>query len=467
MKSGIRPTSEQLSRLEAQLGQLLGARFTRSMAERDLHAQDESWHKCAPPDAVCYPASTDEVSQVVRVCIENRIPIIPFGAGTSLEGHISAVYGGISIDLSRMNRILEVRAQDLDASIEAGVTRQQLNSHIRDTGLFFPVDPGGESTLGGMAATRASGTNAVRYGTMRENVLSLKVVLPNGKILTTSTRARKSAAGYDLTRLMIGSEGTLGIITELTVRLHGIPGAIASAVCSFPNLRSAVSTAAETIQAGVSIARIELLDDQSMKAVNRYSKLNYPEKSTLFLEFHGTTAGVLEQADIVRELAEANGGTQWQWANDPEQRNRLWKARHDMHYAALSMRPGSKVWGTDACVPLSALTDIVTEMREEASAASFFTTCVGHVGDGNFHLGFLIDPSSKSEIEEAERLNSRLIERTLALGGTSTGEHGIGLGKIKWMEKEHGDVAIELMRQIKTAIDPLGLFNPGKLLPNT
>jgi D-lactate dehydrogenase (cytochrome) len=460
-----RPPPERIEALISRLRDLMGERCTTSASEREQHGRGESWHATREPDVVCYPESTEEVAAVVGLCREHEVPIIPFGAGTSLEGHVCALTGGVSLDLRRMNRILEVHAEDLDATVEAGVTRKQLNNHLRDTGLFFPVDPGADATLGGMAATRASGTNAVRYGTMRENVLALTVVLPDGKLVKTSSRARKSSAGYDLTRLFVGSEGTLGIITEVTVKLYGIPEAMSSAVCSFPDLRSAVQTAVEAIQLGIPVARVELLDDRSMTAVNRYSKLNYPEKNTLFFEFHGSTAGVEEQAAAVRELAEGNGGEQWQWATTAEERNKLWQARHDFHYAGLAMRPGAKAWGTDACVPISRLTDFITEMRAETDKAPFYTTCVGHVGDGNFHLGFLIDPDDPAEVAEAERLNSLLIEKTLALGGTCTGEHGVGYGKSKWLVQEHGQEAVDTMKLIKTALDPQGLFNPGKVLP--
>jgi D-lactate dehydrogenase (cytochrome) len=445
---------------------MLGDRCSTALADREHHGHGESYHPTFPPDAVCYPTATDEVSRIAQLCREFRVPIVPFGAGTSLEGHVAALAGGISLDMRKMDSILEVRAGDLDATVQAGVTRKQLNAHLRDTGLFFPVDPGADATLGGMAATRASGTNAVRYGTMRENVVNLTVVLADGRVIRTASRARKSSAGYDLTRLFVGSEGTLGIITEVTIRLYGQPEAVSSAVCSFPDVDSAINTAIETIQSGVPVARVEFLDDNTMMAVNRFSKLSYPEQPTLFFEFHGSQAGVAEQAAIVQELSLANGGTAWAWAVTPEERSRIWQARHENHYATLAMRPGAKIWGTDACVPLSRLTECIRETRADTEAASFFVTMLGHVGDGNFHLGFLIDINKAAEVAEAEELNRRLIERTLRLGGTCTGEHGVGYGKTKYLIDEHGEDAVGVMRAIKGILDPDGLLNPGKVLPD-
>jgi D-lactate dehydrogenase (cytochrome) len=459
------PRRERTRGLVRELESLLGDRCSIASAERNHHGHGESYHPTFPPDAVCYVRSIDEVSAVVRLCRAFRIPVVPYGAGTSLEGHVAALAGGICIDLSGMNAILAVRPQDLDATVEAGVTRQRLNAHLRDTGLFFPVDPGAEATLGGMAATRASGTNAVRYGTMRENVLSLTVVRADGMVIRTGSRARKSSAGYDLTRLFVGSEGTLGIITEVTVRLYGIPETIAAAVCSFPDVESAARTAIEGIQAGVPIARVELLDDFCMRAINAYNDLSYPEAPTLFFEFHGSPLGVQEQTESMRDIASANGGTKWRWATSAEERNRLWNARHNLHYAQLAMRPGAKIWGTDACVPLSQLATCIGDIRRHTEGASFPVTTLGHVGDGNFHLSFIIDTNDPAEVREAEELNVKLVERAIALGGTCTGEHGIGYGKTRYLRAEHGNDAVETMRLLKAALDPDGILNPGKVLP--
>ncbi len=444
---------------------LFGERCSTRPAEREQHGRGESYHPCRPPDAVCWPVSTAEVVAAVELCRQHRLPIVPFGVGTSLEGHVTALEGGVALDLSRMNRILAVRPEDMDVTVEAGVTRKQLDQELRDSGLFFPIDPGADATLGGMAATRASGTNAVRYGTMRENVLALTVVLADGRVVKTANRARKSSAGYDLTRLFVGSEGTLGVITEVTLRLHGRPEAVASAVCSFPSVDQAVATAMETVQAGIPVARMELLDGNVMEAVNRFSKLDYPATATLFLEFHGSAASVEEQAALVGELAAGNDGSAFRWALRPEERNALWQARHDLHYATLAMRPGAKVWGTDVCVPISALGECIREARRDAAEAPFFVTTLGHVGDGNFHMGYLIDMADPAEIKAAERLNERLVRHAISLGGTCTGEHGVGYGKAKFLTLEHGDAAVSLMRQIKHMIDPENLFNPGKILP--
>jgi D-lactate dehydrogenase (cytochrome) len=459
------PGGERIQGLVRELKTVLGDRCSTSAAEREHHGHGESYHPTFPPDAVCYVRSTEEVSTIVGLCSAYRVPVVPYGAGTSLEGHVAALQGGICIDLGQMREILAVRPEDLDATVQAGVTRQQLNAHLRDTGLFFPVDPGAEATLGGMAATRASGTNAVRYGTMRENVISLTVVLADGTIVRTGSRARKSSAGYDLTRLFVGSEGTLGIITEVTIRLYGIPEAISAAVCSFPDVESAARTAIESIQAGVPVARVELLDDLCMRAINAYNKLSYPETPTLFFEFHGTSRSVEEQAETVRAIASGNGGDHWHWASSAEERNRLWHARHNLHYAQFAMRPGAKIWGTDACVPLSQLATCIAEIRRHTEAASFPVTTLGHVGDGNFHLGFIIDTNDPAEVREAEALNAKLVQRAIELGGTCTGEHGVGYGKAKYLRAEHGDEAVEVMRLLKTALDPDGILNPGKVLP--
>jgi D-lactate dehydrogenase (cytochrome) len=459
------PEQGTLAGLVATLKALLGSRCSTALADREHHGHGESYHPTAAPDIVCYAQSTDEVSAIVSLCRTERVPIIPFGAGTSLEGHVAALHGGVCIDLSRMNAILAVHAEDLDCVVEAGVTRQQLNAHLRDTGLFFPVDPGAEATLGGMAATRASGTNAVRYGTMRENVIALTVVLADGSIVKTASRARKSSAGYDLTRLFIGSEGTLGIITEVTLRLYGIPEASSVAVCSFPDVQSAVSCAIETVQAGIAVARVELLDDLCMGAINRHNGLSYPETATLFLEFHGSPSAVEEQAAAVRAIAESHGGSGWRHAAGAEERTKLWQARHSLHYALLALRPGAKIWGTDACVPISQLATCVGDIRAETEKAAFPVPALGHVGDGNFHLSFIIDLDDPAELREAERLNALLVNRAIALGGTCTGEHGVGYGKAKYLRREHGDAAVDLMRLIKSSLDPHGILNPGKVLP--
>lgn len=442
----------------------LGERLSTSLAERAQHGCGESYHLPLPPDAVCYLQSTEEVARVVKACAEHNVPVIPFGAGTSLEGHVGAVRGGICIDLSGMQRIISIRPDDLDVTVEAGVTRHQLNAELRTTGLFFPIDPGGESTLGGMAATRASGTNAVRYGTMRENVLSLTVVLADGSVIKTSSRARKSAAGYDLTRLFVGSEGTLGVITEVTLRLYGIPETISAAVCTFPDVSSAVSSVVTVIQYGIPVARVELLDARTVMAVNRYSKMDLAEQPTLFFEFHGSPAGVAEQIDLTREIVEGNNALGFTAAADADARSALWKARHSVHYALQNMRPNARIWSTDVCVPISQLTTCIAQTEEDIAQASFFMSMVGHVGDGNFHLGMVIDPDNPAELAEAEAINNRLVRRAIALDGTATGEHGIGSGKIKFMALEHG-LAVNTMQAIKQALDPQGIMNPGKVLP--
>lgn len=441
---------------------VIGDRLHLGEAIRKQHGASEAHFAEMPPDAVAFPHSTEEVAALVRLCVERGIAVVPYGAGTSLEGQVSAVAGGLCIDLSEMNAILSVNQDDLDCTVQAGVTREQLNEHLRDSGLFFPIDPGANATIGGMAATRASGTNAVRYGTMREAVLSLRVVTPDGRDIRTARRARKSSAGYDLTRLFIGSEGTLGVITEVTLRLHGIPETISSAVCVFETLRGAVDTVIYAIQLGVPVARIELLDEVKIAAINAYDKMDLEEKPTLFFEFHGSEISVGEQVAMVRDIAAENGGGEFKWSNLPEERSRLWKARHRAYYAALALRPGSTGWATDVCVPISRLADCILETRADLETASMPTPIVGHVGDGNFHVLFVLDPNSKEEAAEAARLNARLVERALAMDGTCTGEHGVGLGKQDWLKVEHGE-GVELMRSIKQAVDPKGLFNPGKI----
>ncbi len=447
-----------------ELRRLLGERLSTNASVRARHGKDESFHEAHAPDAVAFAASTEEVAEIVRVCARHGVPVIPYGTGTSLEGHVAALRGGVCIDLSGMDTVLRVSPEDMDATVQAGVTRKRLNEHLRDTGLFFPIDPGADASIGGMTATRASGTNAVRYGTMRENVLGLTVVLADGRVIRTGGRARKSSAGYDLTRLFVGSEGTLGVITEVTVRLYGIPEAISSAVCPFPTLVDATRTVIETIQSGIPVARMELLDEVQMGAINRYSKLDYTVAPTLFFEFHGTPRGVEEQAEMVKAIAAEHGGGNFRWSASPEERNRLWQARHDAFYAALAMRPGAQGWPTDVCVPISRLAECIAETQEDLKSAPFPVPIVGHAGDGNFHLVYVIDPADPAEIEAATRINDRLVMRALAMGGTCTGEHGVGYGKIKFLEAEHGD-SLSVMRAIKQALDPQNLMNPGKVVP--
>ena len=450
--------------LVAELRTLLGGRFSTSAAVREQHGTDESPHTPPPPDAVVFPATTEEVAAVVRACAAHRVPVIPFGAGTSLEGGVAALHGGVSIDTSGLDRIKRIGVDDMDATVEAGVRRKRLNAELRDTGLFFPIDPGADATLGGMAATRASGTNAVRYGTMAENVLNLTVVLADGRVITTGRRARKSAAGYDLTRLLVGSEGTLGVITEVTVRLHGVPEAMSAAVCGFATVEDAVNTCILTIQSGVPVARVELLDTAQMEACIRYSKLDYAAQPTLFFEFHGSDASVREQAECVEAIAADQGGGDFRWAVRTEDRTRLWQARHDAYYAALAMRPGSTGWSTDACVPISRLAQCIDETREDLARSSLFSTIVGHVGDGNFHVIFVLDPDRPDQFDEAMGLNRRLVARALDMDGSCTGEHGIGSGKREFLAAELGE-AVDVMRAVKQALDPHNLMNPGKVLP--
>jgi D-lactate dehydrogenase (cytochrome) len=464
MSDGIASASLPAALLD-RLRQVLGDRLSLSAADRAHHGKDEGWHTPRPPDAVARVASTEEVQDVVRACAVHRVPVIPFGAGTSLEGHVGAVRGGVCIDVSGMNAILAVRPEDLDATVQAGVTRKQLNAHLRDMGLFFAVDPGADATLGGMSATRGSGTNAVRYGTMRETVVNLGVVLADGSFIRTGTRARKSSAGYDLTRLFVGSEGTLGVITEVTVKLFGIPEAVLGAICPFPAIAPAVATVIEAIQSGLPMARIELLDANAVRAVNEYSKLDNAVTPTLFLEFHGSPTGVEEQATAFAAIAEANGAGAMRWSRDAAERTKLWQARHDIHYATLAQRPGARVLSTDVCVPIGALAECLVATADDLARAPFFTALVGHVGDGNFHTGLLIDPDDAAEVATAQALAEAMVHRAIALGGTCTGEHGIGQGKRKFMAAEHG-AALGVMRAVKAALDPLGIMNPGKVLPD-
>ena len=444
-----------------------GSRYSVAAAVRLHHGKDESSYAPMPPDAVVFAESTAEVAEIVGLCHRYRTPVIAFGTGTSLEGHLHAVHGGVCIDLSALNEVVAVRQQDLDATVQCGVTRKALNAALNGTGLFFPIDPGADASLGGMAATRASGTNAVRYGTMRENVLGMTVVLSDGRILKTGGRARKSAAGYDLTRLMIGSEGTLGIITELTVKLYPVPESISSAVCAFPSLSAAVQTVIQTIQIGIPVARIELLDKLAITAINRHSKTTLREAPTLFFEFHGSPTGVKEQAEAVQEIATEHGGLDFEWATRPEDRSRLWQARHDAYYAGLGLKPGSRALTTDVCVPISMLADCIAEsyLDLEREANGLAGPLVGHVGDGNFHIMLLIDADNAEDLARAKGFASRLAQRAIRMDGTCTGEHGIGIGKQGYMALEHGDVAIDLMRTIKRAIDPDNILNPGKILP--
>lgn len=446
------------------LKQRFGDRLTTNQVIRDRHGTDESYHAPKAPDAVVFPQTTDEVIEIVNICRDHRAPVIPFGVGTSLEGHIAALHGGVCVDLGQMNAVLSVNAEDLDVTVEPGVTRKQLNEYLRDTGLFFPIDPGADATIGGMTATRASGTNAVRYGTMRENVLSLGVVLPDGRYIRTGKRARKSSAGYDLTRLFVGSEGTLGVITDVTLRLYGIPETISAAVCSYPSVDDAVRTTILTIQSGVPIARIELVDEVQMRALNNFSGLGYAERPTLFFEFHGTETGVAEQIESVRAISDDFGGDDFAWASRPEDRAKLWQARHDAHYANMQLRPGAKAWPTDVCVPISRLAECIAETRADIDESGLLAPIVGHVGDGNFHVDMVLDPENPEEVGRAVALNERLVARALEMEGTCTGEHGVGYGKIDKLAAEHGD-ALDVMRDLKRTIDPLNLMNPGKVIP--
>ena len=441
-----------------------GDRFSIAAAVREHHGRDESPFPPTPPDAVVFAQSTDDVVALVKLCSDHRVPLIPFGVGSSLEGHLLAVEGGVSVDLSQMNRVLAVNPEDLTATVQAGVTRKQLNLEIKDTGLFFPIDPGADATLGGMAATRASGTNAVRYGTMRENVLALTVVTAEGKVVRTARRAKKSSAGYDLTRIFVGSEGTLGVITEVALKLYPQPEAISAAVCNFPSVPDAVRATIQTIQMGIPIARCELLDAVGVKAVNVYSKLSLRESPLLLFEFHGSPASVREQAEQVQEVAREHGGMDFEWATSPEDRSRLWQARHNAYFATLQLKAGSRSVTTDVCVPISRLADCIVETQADLAGASIISSIIGHVGDGNFHVQMLIDPNSASERDEAERINRRVVERAIAMDGTCTGEHGVGLHKIDFLPLEHGDDALDLMARVKRAFDPLNIMNPGKVL---
>jgi len=451
--------AELIEALQAQFG----ARCSTALVVREQHGRDESSFDVPPPGAVVFAHSTAEVAQVVKLAAQYQVPVIPFGVGTSLEGHLLAVQGGISLDVSQMNNVLSINAEDLTVTVQPGVTRKQLNDEVKSTGLFFPIDPGADATIGGMTATRASGTNAVRYGTMRENVLALEVVTAQGEIIRTGTHAKKSSAGYDLTRLMVGSEGTLGVITEVTVKLYPLPEAVMAATCCFASLADAVNTTIQIIQLGVPIARCELLDATTVKVVNQHSKLSLPESAMLLMEFHGSPAGVQEQVETVQAIAADNNGSAFAWAATPEERTKLWTARHNAYFAGVQSRPGCKAITTDTCVPISHLADALLDSVTEAQEAGIPYFLVGHVGDGNFHMGYLIDPNIPAERETAERLNNQLVDRALKLGGTCTGEHGVGLHKQGFLVAETGAGAVDMMRAIKRALDPLNVMNPGKI----
>ena len=461
-----RPDARDVADLVTRLAADYGDRAVTTAAIREGHSHGEGLADAALPDVVVFPKTNEEVASIVRLCYAARVPVIAFGVGTSLEGHVAALSGGVSLDLSQMDRMLEINVEDLDCRVQAGVTREQVNAELKGTGLFFPIDPGANATIGGMAATRASGTNAVRYGTMRENVLGLTVVTSDGRIIRTGGRARKSSAGYDLTRLFVGSEGTLGIITEIQLRLYGVPEAMAAAVCQFPDLESATRTVITAMQCGIPVARIELLDEVQMRACIRYSKLEgFAEKPTLFFEFHGSASGVAEQAGQMQSIAEEHGGSAFEWATKPEERSRLWKARHAAYYAAMALVPGTQGFATDACVPISRLADCILETKADIEATGLVAPIVGHVGDGNFHLVVLFDPGEPGQRAKAEALTERVSMRAIAMGGTCTGEHGIGVHKLHALVVEHGE-AVDLMRTIKRALDPHGIMNPGKTVPN-
>jgi D-lactate dehydrogenase (cytochrome) len=447
----------------ATLAARYGNRLVTSQAVREQHGHTTTWIDNQPPDAVVFPQSTEDVQDIVRLCAAHRVPLIGFGQGTSLEGQLNAPRGGICLDFRDMNRVLAVHAEDLDCVVEPGITRKQLNENLRDQGVFFPIDPGADASLGGMAATRASGTNAVRYGTMKDNVLALKAVLANGEVISTGHRAKKSSAGYDLTRLLVGSEGTLGIITELTLRLAGIPEAISSGICPFPSVEAACNATILAIQSGIPVARIELLDEMQVKASNAYSKLTLPEMPMLFLELHGSEQSVAEQSERFGEIARELGGGPFDWATKTEDRTRLWQARHDAYWAVMGLRPGVRALSTDVCVPISRLAECVTQSQRDVKESRLLAPIVGHVGDGNFHMLLLIDHTDADEVERAKAFLERLVDRALAMDGTCTGEHGIGQGKMKYLPAEHGEPALAAMRAIKRALDPLDIMNPGKI----
>jgi D-lactate dehydrogenase (cytochrome) len=459
-----RPSADALAHVIGALSAEFGERLVTSQAVREQHSNTLTWVASQPPDAVVYPRATAEVASIVKLCAAHRVPIIPFGTGTSFEGHVNAPFGGISVDTSQMKRVIAVHAEDLDCVIEPGVTRKELNDYLRDQGLFFPIDPGADASLGGMVATRASGTNAVRYGTMKDNVLSLTVVMPSGEVVTTARRAKKSSAGYDLTRLFVGSEGTLGIITAITLKLQGIPEAISAGICPFPSVRAACDATILTIQTGLPVARIELLDQAMVAALNIHSKLELPDTPLLLVEFHGTDAGVREQAERFGEIAGELGGGPFTWATKAEDRSKLWQARHDAYWASLSLRPGARPVPTDVCVPISRLADCVEETRRDIEESGLIATIVGHVGDGNFHVQPLVLPDDPAEVAVLDAFLERLVARALTMEGTCTGEHGVGHKKMKYLEAEHGLPALDLMRNLKRSIDPLNIMNPGKIV---
>ena len=459
-----RPDEATVARVVAELQKRFGNRAVTSQAVREQHAHTTTWIPVQAPDVVVFPQSTEEVADIVRLCAAERMPVIPFGVGTSLEGHLNAPYGGVSVDTSQMKAIVAVHPEDLDVVVQPGVTRKELNEYLRDTGLFFPIDPGADATIGGMAATRASGTNAVRYGTMKDNVLALKVVNPKGEIVRTGSRARKSSAGYDLTRLYVGSEGTLGIITEITLRLSGIPEAISGGICSFPSVKAACDAVILTIQCGLPIARIELLDEVQIRGINAYSKLSLPETPLLLFEFHGTEAGVHEQAERFGEIATECGGTGFRFSTDADERSKLWQARHDVYWASLGLRPGAKGVATDVCVPISRLAECLAETKADIERSGMVAPIAGHVGDGNFHVMPLVMMEDPAEVETIEGFMHRLVERAMAMDGTCTGEHGVGSGKMKYLKAEHGAEAIETMRLLKRSLDPDDIMNPGKIV---
>ncbi|HEY8565586.1 MAG TPA: FAD-linked oxidase C-terminal domain-containing protein [Beijerinckiaceae bacterium] len=460
----FRPDEAAVAAMTGELTKRFGNRVVTSLAVRQQHANTLTWVENQPPDIVVFPQGTDEVATIVKLCAAHGFPVVPFGTGTSFEGHTNAPHGGVSIDTSLMKRVIEVHPEDLDCVVEPGVTRKELNEHLRDMGLFFPIDPGADASIGGMTGTRASGTNAVRYGTMKDNVLSLTVVLPNGDVVKTARRAKKTSAGYDLTRLFVGSEGTLGVITEITLKLHGIPEAISAGSCSFPSIEDACNATIATIQSGLPVARIELLDELQVRACNLYSKLTLPEQPLLLVEFHGTDASVREQAERFGEIAAEFGGGGFEWATKAEDRTRLWQARHDAYWACMALRPGAKGISTDVCVPISRLAECVEATKQDLDATGLIAPIVGHVGDGNFHVLPLIDMDDEAEIEKGKAFVERLVQRALAMEGTCTGEHGVGQKKMKYLEAEHGPEALDLMRTLKRAIDPANIMNPGKIV---
>ena len=447
---------------------ILGDRVSTAASVKEHHSHGESWHAAAEPDAVVFPETTDEVSRVVTACAAHGAPVIAFGIGSSLEAHVNAIHGGVSIDLTRMTKVLRLSADDMDVTVEAGLTHRKLNDHLKNTGLMFMVDPGADATIGGMTATRASGTAAVRYGTMRDTVLGLTVVLADGRVVRTGGRARKSSSGYDLTRLFVGSEGTLGVITEVTLRLYGRPEAIATAVCNFPSMEAAATTVIQTIQLVVPVARIEIIDEAQLRVVNQYSRTSFPEAPTLFFEFHGPSQAVVEEhARLVKDVTDEHGGSAFRWTSSLEERAKLWEARHNALYATIASRPGCKAWTSDVCVPIAHLAECIAETQADLAASSLVAPLVGHAGDGNFHLIFMLDPNDPDERARVAAANHRLVERALKFGGTCSGEHGVGTGKLKYLEEEHGAEALAVMRQVKAALDPKNLMNPGKLVPGT